>query len=533
MTATRPALRVRSSRSARSSRSSARRSRWGTRATSGSRRADDRVEPRRADYELLAPRMLGLALLAPYFIWMIGRSLADLPLAQRVIAVAAAHRRSSRSSRSGSRASRAPRRRRRSAPSTSSTCRDSVPDAALEDARAEVQKGLDAKPNDALVRVVTFARRPRVVPLADDARRRSRIARHDAARRRTSRSAAGQPAAKTGLGAGTDIASALAARVRPLPGGLLASRRPPLRRRADRRRHARRGEPRARLRREALRRARTAVRCPARSRCATSARPITCTSASRSSSTRRSSRAARSRRRSTLKQGEAINGLDGVRTVDLQPGDNDVPFKSVVRVAGEVTYALDVDRPDGRSLRREQPLRGHRRRARPPVDPLRRREPAARELPRGRARRAGARRRRARPERAALDAARARTLRLRHPERRARRGESRSRSRTRSSSTCAISAAASSSRAARTATASAAGTTRRSSESSRCAWTPRSGATSPSVAMALVIDRSGSMSGLPLEMAKARREGDRRHARARRSARGHRLRLAAHAHRAR
>ena len=36
-------------------------------------------------YELLAPRMLGLALLAPYFVWMIGRSLADLPLAQRVL----------------------------------------------------------------------------------------------------------------------------------------------------------------------------------------------------------------------------------------------------------------------------------------------------------------------------------------------------------------------------------------------------------------------------------------------------------------
>src|SRR5580704_17665428 len=38
-------------------------------------------------YELLAPRMLGVALLAPYFLWMIGRSLADLPLAQRVLSV--------------------------------------------------------------------------------------------------------------------------------------------------------------------------------------------------------------------------------------------------------------------------------------------------------------------------------------------------------------------------------------------------------------------------------------------------------------
>ncbi|HEY6463877.1 MAG TPA: hypothetical protein VIY73_27090, partial [Polyangiaceae bacterium] len=39
------------------------------------------------DYELLAPRMLGIALLAPYFLWMMGRSLADLPLAQRILSV--------------------------------------------------------------------------------------------------------------------------------------------------------------------------------------------------------------------------------------------------------------------------------------------------------------------------------------------------------------------------------------------------------------------------------------------------------------
>ena len=53
--------------------------------------------------------------------------------------------------------------------------------------------------------------------------------------------------------------------------------------------------------------------------------------------------------KATLKQGEAINGLEGVRAVDLKAGDNDVPFKSVVRVAGEVTYALDVsDVPEDR-----------------------------------------------------------------------------------------------------------------------------------------------------------------------------------------
>jgi hypothetical protein len=39
------------------------------------------------DYELLSPRMLGIGLLAPYFLWMIGRSLADLPWPQRVLSV--------------------------------------------------------------------------------------------------------------------------------------------------------------------------------------------------------------------------------------------------------------------------------------------------------------------------------------------------------------------------------------------------------------------------------------------------------------
>ena len=39
------------------------------------------------EYELLAPRMLGLVLLAPYFLWMLGRSLADLPWIQRAASV--------------------------------------------------------------------------------------------------------------------------------------------------------------------------------------------------------------------------------------------------------------------------------------------------------------------------------------------------------------------------------------------------------------------------------------------------------------
>src|SRR5581483_7479298 len=44
---------------------------------------------------------------------------------------------------------------------------DSIPDAALADARATLQEALDARPHDDLVRLVTFAKRPRAVPLPD------------------------------------------------------------------------------------------------------------------------------------------------------------------------------------------------------------------------------------------------------------------------------------------------------------------------------------------------------------------------------
>lgn len=50
-----------------------------------------------------------------------------------------------------------------------------------------------------------------------------------------------------------------------------------------------------------------------------------------------------SRARARLYQGETLNGLDGVRELELQPGKNEIRFKSVVRVSGEVTYDLKLD----------------------------------------------------------------------------------------------------------------------------------------------------------------------------------------------
>ncbi len=43
-----------------------------------------------------------------------------------------------------------------------------------------------------------------------------------------------------------------------------------------------------------------------------------------------------------LYQGETLNGLDSVRDVTLTPGENEIEFQSVVRVAGPVTYRLEL-----------------------------------------------------------------------------------------------------------------------------------------------------------------------------------------------
>lgn len=48
--------------------------------------------------------------------------------------------------------------------------------------------------------------------------------------------------------------------------------------------------------------------------------------------------------RARLYQGAMLNGLDSVRELELKPGVNQVNFDSVVRLGGEVTYALELDR---------------------------------------------------------------------------------------------------------------------------------------------------------------------------------------------
>jgi len=297
------------------------------------------------DYELLAPKMLGLALLAPFFLWMIGRSLADLPWPQRILSaflriafVALLALGLSRLARTAT---------------TQKVCTvylvdvsESVPDAAIEDARAEIKKGLDGKPSDALVRVITFAKRPRVVPIADDAKESPALERHD-----IDAAAAADPknaAKRTGLGAATDLASAMQLAYGQYPSGYL--------------RRAVILTDGVQTDGDILAEANRARDFGVKIFTIPYHRPVPGEVALRDLRVPEKVRVGEpfnlhanifssrpQKVRATLKQGEAINGLDGIRTLDLKPGDNDVTFKSVVRVAGEVTYALELsDIPEDR-----------------------------------------------------------------------------------------------------------------------------------------------------------------------------------------
>ncbi len=283
------------------------------------------------DYELLAPRMLGIALLAPYFLWIIGRSLADLPPVQRVVSallriafVVLLALGLSRLARTAT---------------TEKVCTvylvdvsDSVPDLAIEDARGVIGAGLHARGKEDLARVVTFARRPRLVTMADDAKESPPLPRHDTA----------------GAGSATDLASALQLAYGLFPAGYL--------------RHVVLLSDGVQTDGDVLAEAERAHRFGVEVSTIPYKRPVPGEVALRSLRAPDkvevgqpfelhadifSSRPQQVK--ATLKQGEAINGLDGVRTLDLKAGANDVAFKSVVRIAGEVTYALDLtDIPEDR-----------------------------------------------------------------------------------------------------------------------------------------------------------------------------------------
>ncbi len=293
------------------------------------------------DYELLSPRMLGIALLAPYFVWLIGFSLAGLPLPQRILSVffrvafvcllALGLARLARTA------------------TTQKVCTvyvvdvsESVPDASLTDAQADVQKALDAKPTDDLIRLVTFAKRPRVIPIGDETKTVPAIERPEPV-------VSTDPSKpKLGLGAATDIASAMQLAYGQYPAGYIRRMviiSDGVQTDGD-------------LLAEANRARSFGVKLytipytrPVPGEVAV--RELRLPDKIRAGDTFDIHASIFSSRAQTvtvlLKQGEAINGLGGDKKVDLQAGDNDVVFKSRVMLAGDVTYALDVvDIPEDR-----------------------------------------------------------------------------------------------------------------------------------------------------------------------------------------
>jgi Ca-activated chloride channel family protein len=282
-------------------------------------------------YELLEPSALGVLLVTPVLLFVLGRSLADLPWPQRALSVLL---RVAFLGLLGLGLARLVR-----SEETHKVCTvllvdvsDSVPDEALADARRSVEQYARARSTDDQLKVVTFAERPRLI----EAYQADKLALPNVPALRH-HSVDGKS-----LGAGSDIRAALALSYGLFPPGYL--KRVVL--------ISDGLETDGDLLAEANR-ARgfgvTLYAIPDR-------RPPPGEVAVRSLSVPDkvdvgqafelvadvyASRAAHAKAR--LFQGEALNGLDGVRDLELKPGRNEVKFQSVVRVGGEVTYALRLD----------------------------------------------------------------------------------------------------------------------------------------------------------------------------------------------
>lgn len=282
-------------------------------------------------YQLLEPRALGVLLVLPLLLFVLGRSLADLPWPQRVLSVLF---RLAFLGLLGLGLSRLVR-----SEETHKVCTvllidvsDSVPDEALADARKTLEAYAKAKGSDDQLKLVTFAERPRLVEIYRDDQTLL-----PAAKELRHRTADGKK-----LTAGSDIRAALALSYGLFPPGFLK---------------------RAVLLSDGLEtdgdllaeanRARgfgvTLYTVPYRRpppgevalRTLTVPDKVDVGQAFELSADVYASRATHAKAR--LFQGEALNGLDGVRDLDLKPGRNELKFKSVVRVGGEVTYALRLD----------------------------------------------------------------------------------------------------------------------------------------------------------------------------------------------
>ncbi|EYF08980.1 VWA domain-containing protein [Chondromyces apiculatus] len=290
-------------------------------------------------YELLNPKMLGAALLAPWFVAVLGASLADLPWQQRILSVllrvafvALVALGLSRLARTAT--------TEKVATVYLVDVSDSVTDEALGDAREAVRRAYAEKPEDAVIKVITFARRPRLDEGGEpgsgteDAEKQPplpTIGRHvDAQGKRGD------------LGAGSNLQAALQLAYGLYPPGYLKRAvllSDGVQTDGDVIAEANRARDfGVRLHTIPYRRPAPAevalrdLRMPDRVKVGETFEIHADIYASRATTAR-----------ARLQQGEMLNGLEGLKQLDLKAGANDVVFKSVVRVAGQVTYALDLE----------------------------------------------------------------------------------------------------------------------------------------------------------------------------------------------
>lgn len=284
-------------------------------------------------HELLYPRMLGTVLLAPWFVGVLAWSLADLPWQQRVLS---AFTRTAFALLLGLGLARPVRATEsdRVAVVVLVDVSDSVSDDALADAKRVVADAFAARRPDDLVKLVTFAERPRLVegdPVSGNAAPPA-VARHGKS---------DGVSKSDDIGAGSNLQAALQLAYGLFPPGylrrvLLVS--DGLETDGDVLAEANRAREHGVVvhtvpyRREPP--AEVAVRelvLPERVKVGETFEVKADVFATRAT-----------RAKLRLYQGEALNGLDGVRDVELAPGPNAIVWKSVVRLPGEVTYAFEI-----------------------------------------------------------------------------------------------------------------------------------------------------------------------------------------------
>ncbi|MCC6873760.1 MAG: VWA domain-containing protein [Sandaracinaceae bacterium] len=276
-------------------------------------------------YELMAPAFLAAIGIAPLLLFGLSLSLADLPRAQRwlgallrallIAVLALALSRVARTT------------------DATKVCTvflvdvsDSVTGESIGLARERVRAAWDAR-GDTDVRLVTFARDARVVPIGDEGVPELRRHREE------------------GAGAGSNLQSALQLAYGLYPPG-----------------HVRRavilsdgGQTEGDLLADVARDRELGVRVHAMPLREGAPREIAATRLEVPERPRvgepfmvraRIFSTAQARARVRLYQGETLNGLDSVRDVELAAGDNEIELRSIVRVAGPVTYSLTVE-PEG------------------------------------------------------------------------------------------------------------------------------------------------------------------------------------------